>query len=60
MPSIRIKTNRETEHTWFAWFPVLAEKKCKEGITYHLVFLQNVRRKFLRVGGLGRWTYELS
>lgn len=53
------KANRNTEHTWFAWHPVVATKKCKDGLTYHLVFLQKVQRKFLRVGGLGQWTYEL-
>lgn len=60
MVNIQLKGNRTTEHSWFAWYPVVATRKGPNGFTYHLVWLRKVTRKFTRAAGLAQWTHEIS
>lgn len=47
-------------HEWFAWKPVLAERKKEDGtVEYLIVWLKRVRRSIIRVGGLAAFKYEL-
>ena len=42
---------------WFAWYPVLAERKSPLGIMYFWVWLKVINRSYLRVGGMSQWVY---
>lgn len=60
MFNFRLKANRVTEHSWFAWYPVIATKKGPNGFTYHWVWLHRVTRKFVRAAGISQWTHEIA
>lgn len=60
MLKVKSKTDRVTEHNWFAWYPVLAEQKNVNGVTYYWVWMKQVRRRFIRSANIGQWSYTIQ
>ncbi len=47
-------------HIWFAWFPVIAQRTVNySGVVYEIVWLQKIRRQFVRVNSINVWQYSI-